>query len=472
MAQQKLQFIRNASAPATPVAGMIWFDQANHVIKVYTGSTWENYGGVMDASFKDDKLTITKANGTPVEIDFSDCASAEALGQLTTQVGTLEGTVNTHGNDISGLKTLTEQHTTALGTVDQRIADAVKAEADRAKGVEDGIIERVNGLETAKGEHDGKLSALETVVTETIPGQIEALEGADEALEARVKANEDKLAGVDVVKTYVDTTVGVVSEALAEETTRATGKEGELAGAIATEKGRIDTLIGAVEGDDAKSVRGIASEEVAKIVANADADYDTLKEIADWILAHPESVSALNSAISKNAEGIAANKGLIEAIQAAYVKSVADSADYLEVTTAEGVVTVKDAALKAELERLAGLIAENAEDIQEVNNKAGVTSFEGATGAITVDTTTDVNGTVKFAVSNNKLSGSVVGIKDAAYTTVAALEGTMDTKDAAVLASAKKYAEDEADAAETAAVNAAKAYTDQQITAAFMWGEF
>lgn len=46
---------------------------------------------------------------------------------------------------------------------------------------------------------------------------------------------------------------------------------------------KIATLIGNVVNDDTKSVRTIAAEEVAKVVANADADYDTLKEIADWI---------------------------------------------------------------------------------------------------------------------------------------------------------------------------------------------
>lgn len=41
---------------------------------------------------------------------------------------------------------------------------------------------------------------------------------------------------------------------------------------------------GSESGDINKSIRAIAAEEVAKIVANADASYDTLKEIADWIL--------------------------------------------------------------------------------------------------------------------------------------------------------------------------------------------
>jgi hypothetical protein len=45
-------------------------------------------------------------------------------------------------------------------------------------------------------------------------------------------------------------------------------------------KSVVDTLVGE---DTDKSARAIAAEEVAKIVASADTDFDTLKEIADWI---------------------------------------------------------------------------------------------------------------------------------------------------------------------------------------------
>lgn len=46
----------------------------------------------------------------------------------------------------------------------------------------------------------------------------------------------------------------------------------------------VSAVVGVLVGSDSnKSTRSIAAEEVAKVVANADADFDTLKEIADWI---------------------------------------------------------------------------------------------------------------------------------------------------------------------------------------------
>lgn len=47
---------------------------------------------------------------------------------------------------------------------------------------------------------------------------------------------------------------------------------------------------------------------------------------------------------------------------------------------------------------------------------AGVTSFSGQTGAITVKTSTSTNGEVKFAMSSKQLTATVQGLKSAAYT--------------------------------------------------------
>lgn len=47
----------------------------------------------------------------------------------------------------------------------------------------------------------------------------------------------------------------------------------------------LEDIVSDLAGEDGgKSARVIASEEVAKVVAGADASYDTLKELADWIL--------------------------------------------------------------------------------------------------------------------------------------------------------------------------------------------
>lgn len=115
MANEKriLKFYRGA-APQSPVAGMIWFDKANSTIKVYTGTAWEEYAGkIVDASWNANtkKLIINKHNGTALEVDFSDMASAARLTQeikdreagdsaLDNRVKTLESA--THVDSLGG----------------------------------------------------------------------------------------------------------------------------------------------------------------------------------------------------------------------------------------------------------------------------------------------------------------------------------------------------------------------------------
>ena len=53
-----------------------------------------------------------------------------------------------------------------------------------------------------------------------------------------------------------------------------------------------------------KSISTMISEGIAKVVANAPASFDTLKEIADWISTHKNDASAMNTAINTNTTNI------------------------------------------------------------------------------------------------------------------------------------------------------------------------
>lgn len=100
-------------------------------------------------------------------------------------------------------------------------------------------------------------------------------------------------------------------------------------------KDAIDKLNGdsTVEG----SVDSKVAAAVANIVADAPEAYDTLKEIADWIAAHPEDTTAMNTAIQTNAAAIEALKKLVGTLPEgtdfadvmAYIASKADKSTTL-----------------------------------------------------------------------------------------------------------------------------------------------
>lgn len=101
---------------------------------------------------------------------------------------------------------------------------------------------------------------------------------------------------------------------------------------IASNKAAIDKLNGNAEtvGSVANTATSIAAAKVAEIVANADADFDTLKEIADWILNDTTGAADMANDIA-TLQGLVGNKAvatqIAEAITAAGLDKYALASD-------------------------------------------------------------------------------------------------------------------------------------------------
>lgn len=67
-----------------------------------------------------------------------------------------------------------------------------------------------------------------------------------------------------------------------------------------------ETAISTLNGTGNGSVKKAVSDGIAKVVADAPEDFDTLKEMSDWISTHETSASAMNSAIKDNESAITA----------------------------------------------------------------------------------------------------------------------------------------------------------------------
>lgn len=113
---------------------------------------------------------------------------------------------------------------------------------------------------------------------------------------ARIKAElEPQQQAINTLNTTVGghaTTIGEHTAAIADHASKIAALEAgtyddtELRGLISGNTAAIETLNGDAEtaGSVAHTATAIAAAKVAEIVAGANASYDTLKEIADWIL--------------------------------------------------------------------------------------------------------------------------------------------------------------------------------------------
>ena len=233
-------------------------------------------GGAVSNAIADAKKAGTDAKAA------ADAAQAD-VNALSNKVGTV-----TEGKTVVAL--ISEAKTQA----DKGVADAAtaKSAADAAQATAD--------TKTTMAEVEAKNYATKTEAKGYADAKDTAIAAAQDAADAAqtdVDALKNKVGTVPENKTVVQ----MIDEAQAAATyddTEVRSLITDNAEAIKAHKEAIDakvtTLIGA---DTDKSVRTIASEETAKIVAGADASFDTLKEIADWISSHKTDAAAMNSAI-------------------------------------------------------------------------------------------------------------------------------------------------------------------------------
>jgi hypothetical protein len=284
MTDTALRFFRGATAPKDAVKGTIWFNtELNNIQICLGGDNWEKYGKVQDVVFDGSKLVIKKSDDTNVTLDFTDVASASGT----------TATFNVLKERLAGIDTRIDGVDDRIDGVDKTIADYKTEVASEFKDVADNF-EAMNNMIgfTANGETDTVIKYVDAKVAEAASGATGELTEAVNGLDKKITDLTDDLN---------------------DEIERAGLAEKANSDAIAAEKARIDKLYagsievdGEVIPDEGKSVRAIAAEEVALIVDGASESYDTLKEIADWIAAHPTDASEYNSRITKNTEDIAA----------------------------------------------------------------------------------------------------------------------------------------------------------------------
>lgn len=266
------------------------------------------------------------------------------------------------------------------------------------------------GVSTLWGKVAEEVAKVDAKAVENA-GKITTLEGKVAALEAG---------------TYDDTEVrGLIT---ANTTAIGQNKAAHEANAAA-----IAILNGGAEdaGSVANTAATAAALEVAKVVADADADFDTLKEIADWIMSDTTGAAGM-------AADIDALQAQLAGVEETVVKSIAAAIDAaLKVEGAEKY------ALASELTALAGRV-ETLEKAGYQNAEQVSAAIEAAIAALKLGETYEAKGAAATAEANAK-----------AYADGLATNYDASGAAAQALVDAKAYSD--------ANLATAKAYTDTEI---------
>ena len=427
-----LKFFRSATAPAAAELGAIWFDSASKLLKVKNATDWEVYDGgrnVIDATFVEGLLTITKASGENVTLDFKDVASAsqtmKAFKELDTAVKNAQSKADT---GVANAATAQSAAEAAQTTADSKIASVTGDTTVKAETVDHAVT--LSLATSDKGnvkftqDADG-LSANVTIPAATVTGV---------AANDKVLSLTNKLVSATVGLDYGDATTEALN---GKKAIKLVGKEGVVISEIDASAFIKDGMIESVEFDTKTKHVTITFNTVAgrqPIDVDLSTLVDTYKAGTGLSLANDGTFSVNTTTIATvekatelaNAAEQAAKTHANELknnIDAYTVngKRLSESPIVLDgsMIAVGGTGAHKTANLDTTVEDIYGKISDAA--------AGGVLSFGGQSGDITLATASTKNGDVNLKMTGKALSASIVGLGSAAFTESSAY----DTKGAA-----------------------------------------
>ena len=280
------------------------------------------FDGSDDKSFAE---VINEMYGSIVELVEKD---VELEGKIKDIIGDLE---SLEGLTLAEISAKLSQHTTDIAGVTDRVTaleETVKnlGEIEGGESLGD-IVNKVNAnavaIETLKGEGEGsvKKAAADAQAAAVSTAAADATSKADAAL---VSAKE-----------YAD------------------GLDADM-----------DERVKVLEAIDHEQ---LAADAVAAVVAGAESDFDTLKEVADWIASDKEGSAALQTTVSEHTNSINTINGDIDALEAKVDEDIANLTTHMsEAATALAEVDGRLDALEAfeethssiEISEIEGLFAQ------------------------------------------------------------------------------------------------------------------
>lgn len=526
-----LKFYKGGNQPTE--LGSVWFN--NGLIGVVTSTGLEYYSGIQDASWDEStkKFTITKADGTTkVELDFSDIASAKILGQLRTDLTELESkfegltqdtVVAEIAAEIAKLDT-PEAGVTGEGTfvdvtvkqVDGVVTEVVVAEndiasaaalakeAEDARAAEKALGERIDGIVTAAGLEDrikaneDKLAGIDTTVTAAIDAAVEALEGELAETDAKTLAalNDRIDNAVADAKTYSIAAVTEGLEANVKEAYKLVDEDGTQAGE--TIKIYKDSSLISVE-LVAADAEGNAGQYLKYTYVKADGNEEVVYLNVSDLLVEAEFKNGLevSAAGEVNVKVDAASEAFLTVgaagIKLAGVQGAIDAA----IEAVEGVIAENEKATSEALEdhetRLEAVEARDETIINALQKSDITTGAENGTIAVKgTDVAVKGLGSAAYTEASAYATSAQGALADSAVQTVASgsANGTIAVDGADVAVTGLKsaaYAETtafdaagaaaavlgtEADTYESETVIGARKYAEHLVTEGLAWAVF
>jgi hypothetical protein len=221
-----------------------------------------------------DSITALSEKIGTLEFEGSDDKSfAEVINEIYATLAEIDESLVKNDGDIAGV-------TSRVDALEQTVEDL--GAIDGGEGIA-GVVNKVNlnatAIETLNGEGEGSVKKIAADAAAT--SEQNAKDYAD-SLADNYDATGSAAAAETSAKEYADG----LNDAMGER-------------------------VSALEAIDHEK---LVADAVAAVVADADSDFDTLKEVADWIASDKEGSAALQTTVSEHTESISTLTGELDAL--------------------------------------------------------------------------------------------------------------------------------------------------------------
>ena len=259
-------------------------------------------------------------------LESADTGLGNRITALETAVGNRE-----EGNSLAARMSAAESDIDALeGLMSGNAEGSVNARIEAAKGVASAdATSKANTAESNAKSHADSLNTAMNTRMESAEGSIATLTGSGEGSVAKALVD---------AKDYTDAEIVKVNNA-------ASTLEGRV-------KANEDALV-VINGEGEGSIKKAAADAVTKVVAGAHEDFDTLKEVADWIASDTVGAAAMQTTIARldgadTVEG-SVKKQVKDAVAAeAAIARAAEQANATAINTEKSRAEGQEAAIRSE----------------------------------------------------------------------------------------------------------------------------
>ena len=282
------------------------------------------------------------------------------LSEIAAKLAEIDDSLSQNATDIAGV-------TERLSALEETVKNLGEIEGGESLG---DIVNKVNtnaeAIATLKGEGEGSVkkaaadaqAAAEATAAADATSKAAAAEAAAKEYADGLASNYDAAGSAAAAQAAAEATAAAdatakadAAEAAAKEYADSLVKDAEgnvlfdAAGTAAALDAAMDERVKVLEAIDHEK---LAADAVAAVVAGAESDFDTLKEVADWIAADKEGSAALQTTVSGHTESINTINGDIDALEAKVDEDIANLTTHMsEAATALAEVDGRLDALEA-----------------------------------------------------------------------------------------------------------------------------